>query len=630
MLRHSLFFSPVKFFLKAPGWVRSRLLWGTLWVGLVSGLSACGGGGSGSPGPAGAAGPTGQDALVNVSAEAAGANCAVAGTRIDAGLDRDRNGSLDNNEITSTQYACGGSAGSNGVPTLVSMLNESAGSNCANGGKKVSVGLDLNGNGALDSNEVSSSNYVCNGANGNTGATGATGAVGTNGLNTLVKMNNESAGSNCAYGGFLVQSGLDSDRNGTLDAAEVTSNFYVCNGSPSGLSWTTLSSNVQASANSGYIANHPSTEVAITLPTNLNFGDVIRVKGAGTGTAGWKILQNAGQSIYVKNLPGDSVTMLPRGPNTYWAAVASSANGQHLLAAPNFGRLYVSHDSGQTWQTTGPNLQWSAVAMSGDGKYMLTAPRNSTLFKSSDSGATWDPHSGSRLYWLAVAMSADGQKWAASDFDTRSVYLWTDAGDSSGGTAVFTSKYPFFMAMAYGAQSLIVADQAADDIYRLNFSTRQFASLGAGARYWSSLSCNDNCNDIAAAVNTDENPLYLSSGAAWYERGQGLGIKYVSSSKDGQSLLAAPSSGPLYYTRNRGASWQKLGASQNWNAVAISSDGTRFLAGGTNSALYVNSAWTIPGTDGSLSGDAYSQLELQYMGNGKFNAVTGQGNFSPR
>ena len=58
-----------------------------------------------------------------------------------------------------------GAAGSNGKNTLVNTTTEAAGANCANGGTKIEVGLDANSNGVLDSGEVNSSltKYVCNG-----------------------------------------------------------------------------------------------------------------------------------------------------------------------------------------------------------------------------------------------------------------------------------------------------------------------------------------------------------------------------------------------------------------------------------------------------------------------------------
>ena len=56
------------------------------------------------------------------------------------------------------------------------------------------------------------------------------GGSGSNGKNALVKTTAETAGANCTTGGIKVESGLDSDGNGTLDAGEITSTRYVCNG----------------------------------------------------------------------------------------------------------------------------------------------------------------------------------------------------------------------------------------------------------------------------------------------------------------------------------------------------------------------------------------------------------------
>ena len=58
-----------------------------------------------------------------------------------------------------------GAAGTNGKNTLVNTTTEAAGANCATGGTKIEVGIDTNNNGVLDSGEVNSSltKYVCNG-----------------------------------------------------------------------------------------------------------------------------------------------------------------------------------------------------------------------------------------------------------------------------------------------------------------------------------------------------------------------------------------------------------------------------------------------------------------------------------
>jgi hypothetical protein len=58
------------------------------------------------------------------------------------------------NEIAYTSYACSGIA-------LVSIVAEPAGSNCLVGGEAIHAGLDRNGDGVLEAEEVTSTSYVC-------------------------------------------------------------------------------------------------------------------------------------------------------------------------------------------------------------------------------------------------------------------------------------------------------------------------------------------------------------------------------------------------------------------------------------------------------------------------------------
>jgi hypothetical protein len=71
------------------------------------------------------------------------------------------------------------------------------------------------------------------GLTGPTGAAGPIGLTGTNGLNALIKTTAEPAGINCSNGGSKIETGLDANNNGILDAGEVnvSQTTYVCNGS---------------------------------------------------------------------------------------------------------------------------------------------------------------------------------------------------------------------------------------------------------------------------------------------------------------------------------------------------------------------------------------------------------------
>jgi len=175
-------------------------------------------GDQGAVGPNGADGADGTDglsglnSLVNITNEPSGDSCENGGIKVEVGIDNNANGILDSNEILSTSYICNGVDGNT---SLTSVTTELAGDNCANGGVKIDSGVDTNSNGTLDSTEITTTAFVCNGVDGNNG---------------LIKTTNEAAGMNCENGGVKIDSGIDTNGNGTLDDDEITATAYVCNG----------------------------------------------------------------------------------------------------------------------------------------------------------------------------------------------------------------------------------------------------------------------------------------------------------------------------------------------------------------------------------------------------------------
>ncbi len=140
---------------------------------LLCGLVACTGeqgppganGGSGTPGDPGDPGAT---ALANTSVEPPGANCPNGGTKVEVGVDTNGDGTLDASEVTSTSYVCNGTSGGDGKDSLVRTGDEPIGTNCPFGGTKIETGLDANDNGVLEDTEVNAAatSYVCNTAPG--------------------------------------------------------------------------------------------------------------------------------------------------------------------------------------------------------------------------------------------------------------------------------------------------------------------------------------------------------------------------------------------------------------------------------------------------------------------------------
>ena len=114
----------------------------------------------------------------------------------------------------------------------MSVTTEAAGANCTSGGKKIEVGLDDGMPTGTARNGMLEAGEVDSTSYVCNGAAG----TGTSGFNSLVLISDEAAGVNCGNGGKRLQTGLDDGQpsgtagNGTLETAEVDATHFVCNG----------------------------------------------------------------------------------------------------------------------------------------------------------------------------------------------------------------------------------------------------------------------------------------------------------------------------------------------------------------------------------------------------------------
>ena len=220
---------------------------------------------------------------------------------------------------------------------------------------------------------------------------------------------------NCANGGTRFTSGLDSNRNGVLDASEVTSTTYNCNPPPASmLTWLDAPVDTTSTPNRGDLASG-AARVTITLPANPSVGDVISVSGIGAG--GFTIAPNTGQHVLVRGLP---VRLTPRLGPTLFIGVASSADGVHLVAVESPGNIFTSSDSGVTWSPRDTARSWYAVAISSDGSKMLAS--DGTIYASSDYGVTWAASNAPNKAW-EVALAGDGTRAVAYDGNIAGSYV---------------------------------------------------------------------------------------------------------------------------------------------------------------------------------------------------------------
>jgi photosystem II stability/assembly factor-like uncharacterized protein len=596
-------------------------------------LSACGGGG----GDVSATDPTTTSevltALVAAHPEPAGASCAAGGTRIDAGFDANGNGTLDSTEAGSTQYVCNGVAGERGATgaasraTLVTVVD--AGTHCANGGKAVNGGVDTNGDSALQSNEITSTDHLCNGA---PGAAGPTGAMGAAGIGNLLVSIAEPGGPNCTWGGSKITSGADTNANGILALSEVTSTTFVCSGAPGSpgvVADVTNALNVgtlQATSFTTYLANS-DTRVSLRLPSAPAVGDTVTVSGVGLG--GWTIAQNAGQSIYTGFSHANWAARLSNTQS--WLAVGMSGNGKVVLATAYAAPAYISFDGGVTFAATTSEAQiWTAATVSQDGSHMLVAGYNSPVQVSMDSGTSWQ-HSGVPSdNWPGVAMSPDGQHMAAVS-SGHGIWASSDGGATWSATGAASRNWQRIAMSADGSR--LVATEAGGDVWLSADGGATWAASGAPhGLQWLAVASSDDGMRLVATVNGGVIYTSTDAGATWVAR-QVSSTQWiaVTSSADGRRLTAADSTGAggmsdggyIYSSSDYGVHWNALPSGmQRWSGLAVSRDGLS-LATLVYSQVQVVHAQTETGTSGAIGGNQFDTVTLQYGGNGVF-AITGQ------
>lgn len=600
-------------------------------------LLACGGGG-GSSSVATTSNPI-QARMLASPVGAGSAQCTNGGTRIDAWLDSNANGIMDPGEVSTTQYICAAVTNdmlTAGVNALVKMVAEPAGANCANGGQKISVGLDANGNAVLDASEVTSDAYLCN---------GTAGASGSSGLTTLMTTNTLSiADPHCAYGGTQFQLGLDTNGDGVLDSSEVTSTSYACNGAPGpagpGVSWVDVTSTlVQAAPNTGYMADS-TLQVAVTLPpsASLKKGDLVQVSGMGSG--GWKVVQNADQNIATQVLGASGMVWTQTSAPTA-SRVASSADGTHLATALLGGGINTSADSGGTWtKTTAPNAMWQSIASSADGIHLVAVADPGGIYISNNSGVTWTQALAPLAYWSSVASSSDGIHLVAVAYggwgsnggfvpNTGGVYTSIDSGGTWNQTSAPLANWTSVASSADGTH--LVATVSPGNIYESVDSGGTWLLTMAPSTYWTSIASSYDGTHLIASVSGPGGGIYTSingGGGPWTQAlAPTTHWASVASSSDGTHLVAVGLDIGIYTSVNSGSTWaQSKTTSSSWSAVASSSDGLHLLAADGNRGIYTSALHTSPGTTGSISGSQFDAIDLQYVGNGTFMILNYAGN----
>lgn len=445
---------------------------------------------------------------------------------------------------------------------------------------------------------ICSDNAGATGAEGAAGATGATGAAGPQGA---------------------------TGATGSTGASGATGATGPQGPAGPGITWSLANTDATMAANLGYIANSASL-VTLTLPASasLSAGDIIQVTGAGAG--GWKISQNAGQSIVTN---GDAISTndfawSPHDSDRNWFSMASSYDGNRLVAVVDGGQIYTSQNSGLTWTARDSARSWKSVASSSDGAKLVAVEYNGKIYTSTDYGVSWTLRDSNRT-WFAVASSADGVKLAAAAYNGY-IYTSTDSG-ATWGTQTNSSGSRVWQSIASSADGTkLVAVVYGDQI---------FTSIDSGAnwvardvsRNWEHAASSADGTKLVATANNDYIYTSADSGATWTPRiSSGGGVwAGIASSADGTKLIASFIVGQLYTSSDSGVNWIARETSRNWTAVVSSADGTKTCAVEQNKKINCSGASTTITASQSITGAQYTHLALQYFGSDLFTVIGAYG-----
>lgn len=292
-------------------------------------------------------------------------------------------------------------------------------------------------------------------------------------------------------------------------------------------------------------------------------------------------------------------------PNTNWISVASSYNGEKVVAVAGgggpkkgSGPIYTSANSGATWAvTSAPITNWTAVASSADADKLVAVaggyPDSSgPIYTSTNSGATWSATSAPITNWTAVASSADGNKLVASAVGPQPsyegpIYTSTNSGMTWSQTDAPISQWASVASSADGSKL------AAADLKQIYVSTNSGSSWTVAnlpLSSWGSIACSPDGSELIAGIVFNNAPISKSVdwGATWVATDSpSYHWNKLAISPDGHSMSGIAMSVLVYASTNSGMGWTKIiGPDTDWYSIVPLGDGGKWIAVAANGHIY--------------------------------------------
>lgn len=170
------------------------------------------------------------------------------------------------------------------------------------------------------------------------------------------------------------------------------------------------------------------TNYGSNLAYNLLTNNTILVAGA----TNLSHVVGVGNGFIFTTVPPWTNWVTSLAPSNNWSGLAMSADGSHCVATVNSGGIYTSTDFGTNWTLTpAPSSNaWVCVASSANGNQLVAGLSGTNLmYESANAGISWNQLSATNLPSIvSLACSADGTHLIAGNLSSTVPYISVDSG----------------------------------------------------------------------------------------------------------------------------------------------------------------------------------------------------------
>ena len=267
-------------------------------------------------------------------------------------------------------------------------------------------------------------------------------------------------------------------------------------------------------------------------------------------------------------------------PITNWNSVASSSDGNKLVAVVNGGGIYTSGDSGDSWNLTGaPSNNWAGVACSVDGNKIVAVIGGGGIWTSADFGGSWTQTSATNGSWSSVAASVNASNLVATIYNGL-IYTSTNFGANWATTADAAAPYintaystngskwaavtePNFVALSADGSIEALANYgvgSSDGYIWCNLTPSSWYRTAAPKDLWGPIACSaDGTRFVAVSGYSPQNTSRQI---------------YISAKISTNNVFTAP--------------WLTIGTPiEPWQDIALSADGTRLVLVAQSGGIYM-------------------------------------------